>query len=308
MDFKKYAIGLDVGGTNIRAALVSNDGVLVDGGLYTNTINQFGTKEELAQSIIAPVVYLKKKFPVLDVVGIGIGMPGTPDPEGCSIKDGNKFSKKLKGVAGLNLKNVLNQTATWTHSLPIKMENDANVFIKGEAWRGAARDFQRVLGITMGTGMGIAFLEDNQIIKERFDVPKNGQIWDTSLLDSRWLGPKIFQQPVVKGNIMLIYRLLKFFRGGKADVKDIAERALNGERAAVCTFKICDLFLALMLKSILKKFRPETIVFGGQIAKSFSLFNKCTLKIAEKYRFSAVVSQNIDTAPLIGAASLIFNP
>jgi glucokinase len=299
----KYAIGLDLGGTNIRGALIGNDKSLVPGSFISLPIDCNGPKDEVFGNIFNLINSIVKKFSFLDIAGVGIGTCGRIDPKNGIFSDALKY----RAFKGLKIKDEFYQRLP-RREMILEIEGDTNTFVLGEMWQSPLSN-KRVFGITIGSGIGVAFYDNGKILKNGKGIPPNGAIWGTPLWDPRWIIPKLGEQPVRKGGIMFIYKSLGLLCGKRTnvEVKDIAERASQGEKKAILTFKICDWVLGLMLNSWIKKFNPEVIVFGGQISKSFILFNKHVLKLSEKYGIEMYVSKGIDLSPLFGAARLIFS-
>lgn len=305
MNQKRYAIGLDIGGSGIRGALISNEKNIIPDSFIESSIDCNESREKVAQNIFNVINAIYQNFPSLNILGVGIGTCGRIDPETGVFHDHLKY----KAFNGTKIREEFFKLIPHPDMI-LKIEGDTNTFLLGEIW-GSSLANQRILGVTIGSGIGLAFYDDNKILKEGKNIPRNGAIWSTPLWDVKWITPKLMEQPVRRGGIIYTYKLLRLLDGRLTkhiDVKDIAQKALRGEKGALRTFKICDWAFGKLLKSWAKKFEPKIVILGGKISKSFILFNKHALKLSKKYNFVIHVSKNIDTSPLIGAASLILDP
>ncbi len=143
---KSAFIGVDIGGTNLRTALVDQSGkilrvskteVLIERGAAKASERLFGQCRSLVE--IA-------KGLGIDVAAVGLGVAGRIDGAAGRVV----FSPNLPALDGYPLGAELQSKL----GIPVFMENDANVFGLGEGWTGAAKGIENWVGITMGTGTG----------------------------------------------------------------------------------------------------------------------------------------------------------
>src|SRR3989338_7593902 len=132
---KKYAIGIDVGGTNLRAALISGTGEVIK-----------KVKEPTAGNVLEALQNAVKSLYTDDVAGIGIGIAGLLDRKNGIVL----LSPNLHSVEGVNFVEALHRQL----SVPVFIENDANAAALGEKWIGAGREFNNFVLLTLGTGIG----------------------------------------------------------------------------------------------------------------------------------------------------------
>jgi glucokinase len=143
---KKLAcIGIDLGGTNLRAALVSRTGKILD--VRLTPAAELGA-EAVLMELVAHCRDLSRCGAArgLEPVAVGLGVAGKIDAEEGSVV----FSPNLPRLDGYPLGRRLAQILR----IPVYMENDANVFGLGESFTGAARGFPNWVGIVLGTGTG----------------------------------------------------------------------------------------------------------------------------------------------------------
>ena len=145
----KYAVGIDLGGTFVKAALVSENGEIV----FKNKLPiGFTTKKQTILNTIAQIIQEtidKATAAQLNVDGIGIGTPGI-------IYEGVVLggSENLDGWENLDLVTYFSEV----FNLPVKVDNDANLMGLGEFHYGAAKSCTDVVFLTIGTGIGGAVI------------------------------------------------------------------------------------------------------------------------------------------------------
>lgn len=155
-NMKKYAIGVDLGGTFIKFGLVSSDGQLV----YENIAPT--SADAGAPVLIAGLINSVKECLSFaqkhdfKVEGIGIGTPGLIDRTNRKVLGG---ADNIKGWSNIDLSNLIEAEC----GLSVSIINDANAMGLGEQCFGAARDCTDVLFLTIGTGIGGAVIIDGKL-------------------------------------------------------------------------------------------------------------------------------------------------
>jgi glucokinase len=172
---EQVVVALDVGGSSIKHGLVSLDGQLV-GAPGEAPINSTGEAMAIIDSL-ATVVRADKataNAAGTSVAGIGIAFPGPFDYEKgiCYIRGVGKY-ENLYGIhVGDALHSRLHPAAP-----PIRFRNDAEAALLGEARWGVGHGVQRVLGVTLGTGLGSAFLIRGEPQSAGQGIPPHGWLY-----------------------------------------------------------------------------------------------------------------------------------
>ena len=278
-------LGVDIGGSHITAALLNLETkTFMQGSLVREYVN---AKEAASQIIDAWNRVICKSFsayPVQQKV-IGIAMPGPFDYEtGISLMKGQD---KFDALYGLNIKDTL---ASLLDVAPtnIHFKNDAECFLLGEAFSGAAANFNKAVGLTLGTGLGSSIYENG--------VSKDADLWCSTFKDGiaeDYLSTRWFTQR---------YYLLT---GEKVkDVKELADLAIYHPIARE-VFNEFGKNLALFLEGFIQKNKPEVVVIGGNISNAFDLFEDSMRQITLPLYGETIIRRAIlgEEAPLIGAAS-----
>ena len=292
---KACVLAVDVGGTSIKLALISPEGRYIEGTFRTTPVNSMGEREEILRPFIGLLEEGMRNASEmgLEVKAIGLAVPGPFDLErGISFME-HKFSS----LYGLNLRRIIAQHLGLGEELPIVFKLDSWAFVVGEAWRGAARGYRRIIGITLGMGLGSAFMVDDRVVTEGPGVPPKGWLWNLPYEEG------ILEDRVSRRGIVKRYKELT---GEELDVKEIALRGFRGDRNGLKVFEEVGLILGRCLKSIAMEFKPDCIVFGGQISKAFDLFKDSLIRELREVRSLKKIARSpqIDLSPLYGITKM----
>ena len=142
---KNFAIGVDLGGTNLRIAAVDDQGTLIE-KVTLGTKVSLGRDHVIDDMSDAIQHVLEKYENSSKLLGIGIGVPGIIDMQTGLLRE----SPNLPGWANYPVRAEIEQRLKTV----VILENDANVAALGEKWLGAAKDFEDMAMLTLGTGVG----------------------------------------------------------------------------------------------------------------------------------------------------------
>jgi glucokinase len=140
----EYAIGIDLGGTNLRVAAFGLDGEIAE--RFSAPTNIEAGREAVMDTIARGVQQVRRKRPGGKLLGIGIGVPGFIRLESGVVTK----SPYLPGLEDFPMRDELQRRAGY----PVVLENDANAAALGEKWMGAGREVQDLVLLTLGTGVG----------------------------------------------------------------------------------------------------------------------------------------------------------
>jgi glucokinase len=139
-----YSIGVDLGGTNLRAAAVAQDGTMLEKVAGSAPI-QAGP-DAVAEDMAISIKSLQQKLGSQNLAGIGIGVPGFINMEkGVVAGWGNG-----PDFAGYPMRDEIERRL----GAKVILENDANSAALGERWIGAGKDVEDLVLLTLGTGIG----------------------------------------------------------------------------------------------------------------------------------------------------------
>ncbi|NTS42581.1 ROK family protein [Flavisolibacter sp. BT320] len=280
------AIGVDIGGSHITSALIDlNTQSILLPTISRRPVNAGAGAEEIIATWRQAIAACCGNR-AMATTKLGIAMPGPFDYlQGISfIRDQNKYD----GLYGLNVKSLLAE-ALGIPPENISFINDAASFLKGEVFGGAAVGCTNVLGLTLGTGFGSAILQNGEVEDANLWCdPYQGGIAE-DLLSSRWFVKSFYE------------RTGKSVDGVKAMIQDETSRDV-----ALQIFREFGQNLGNYLVSITNRFDFDTVVIGGNISKSFSLFAGSLQEVFSRSNVSIKTTCSLlhENAALLGAASI----
>ena len=151
----EFGIGVDLGGTNLRAAAIDRDGNLLDKPISVDT-NYLGGREAVIGDIVAAVNRLKLQFESCRLAGVGMGVPGF-----IRLREGFiTNSNNLPYLENFPVRDEIERRL----GTPIILENDANAAALGETWMGAGKEVDDLVLLTLGTGVGGGIIFDGKVL------------------------------------------------------------------------------------------------------------------------------------------------
>ncbi|HEY3628096.1 MAG TPA: ROK family protein [Terracidiphilus sp.] len=285
--FDNHVLVYDVGGSHISAAVFDGGTCSLAGEASAGYPSEQTTETFLhvLHSLGAAAMQAGA-----GVRGAALAMPGPFDYNlGVSW-----MQHKLPYLYGFDLRGALAGHFGWPVS-KVHFLNDAAAFLTGEVAAGAARGVDRVVGITLGTGVGSAFAVNGHVVREGSGVPTGGEIWNVP-----------YQGGIVEDQISTraIQKSYRERTGQERDVAAIAGLAAADPIAAEL-FAEFGRNLGVALRQVLSVFAPQVIVLGGGISRSAHLFVPAAQ--SEVGGFAELrVSALRDHAPLVGAGAAWF--
>lgn len=277
---------IDIGGTHVSTALVNLGELAIEPGtLRRSDLATDGTREELVETIATEARSVHRK----DVFRWGVATPGPFDyARGVSLISG---VSKLDALYRVDMRAELSK-ALGVSPQDLYFVNDADAFLIGEWWAGAARRHDRAMGVTLGTGLGSAFIERGKIVEDDPRVPPEGR------LDLIPLRGAAVEETLSRRGLRAAYG------EADADVAEIALRARGGERRASEVLHAFGSALGEFLVPWIERFAPTCLVIGGSIARSWDRWSDDFNAACAPARGLASygVAEHLDEAPLFGAA------
>jgi glucokinase len=218
-----------------------------------------------AEAIIATMVACADALRLGPGETLAVAMPGPFDYQaGIGRFEG---VGKFDALAGVDLRRALLARLAQPPGR-VTFVNDAEAFGLGEWLAGAARGYQRVVAITLGTGVGSAFVEAGRISSSGPLVPPGGHVYELVV------GGRPLEETVSRRALIGAYRLLAPSpETPRLDVRDIATAALNGDRTAARVFAQAFRLLGEALAPWLVRFRAQVLVVGGGLSASWTLIH-----------------------------------
>jgi glucokinase len=277
----KTIIGVDVGGTNARAAVVRHQQL---GEVSSIPINPSGSAEEVLDQVCGLIDRTKPR----DVDGIGIGVPSVVDLETGIVYDVQNIPSWRK----VSLRSILEDK----YSIPVLVNNDANCFALGEKHFGKGVGYRSVIGLIVGTGFA------------------GGIIVDGRLYSGKNCGAGEFGMIPYRDSIYEHYCSGQFFprRVGRTGA-EVSQRAAQGDPEAVKVFAEFGRHLGEGIKTILYAYDPEMIILGGSVRKSFRFFQDAMWESIHSFAYSnslkslRIELSELEHVAILGAAALHYD-
>lgn len=310
------AIGIDIGGTSIKAAAVDSEGKVYE--KYTMPIYVDDGQDKIIDDLIALTKeYISKQNFGEEICGIGLGIPGSID----SVNGVVTYSNNLKWEE-LHVVDKFKKS----FSCPIKITNDANAAALGESVFGAGKKYKDMVMITLGTGVGSGIIIDGKILEGKNG--KGAEFGHSTLIlggvqcscgrkgcfEAYASATALIRQTneaMKKYKRSILWDLAK--EAGQVNGKIVFDAAKAGDAAANAVVNQYVEYLSEGLLNICNIFRPDCIVLSGGIANQKEYLTDKVNEYCRKRDFGYPRSPEtvITTAELgynsgiIGAACLV---
>lgn len=259
----EYSIGVDLGGTNLRAAAVGRDGHILE-KISVDT-NFEGGRDAVIGDIVNGVNQLKRNQAALRLTGVGIGVPGF-----ILLKEGFiTNSNNLPYLENYPVRDAIEQKL----GTPIILENDANAAALGEKWMGAGRSVEDLVLLTLGTGVGGGIIMNGRVL--------HGMDGMAAELGHLTIDP--FGPPCGCGNLGCLEKLasataveslamLMSLSAHPLTSKQVYELAIGGNTKAQAIFGQMGRALGIGLANLINTFNFPLYLLSGGMLPAWDLF------------------------------------
>ncbi len=315
----KLVLATDLGGTNLRTALVNDRGEIL--AQMRKPTNADKGKEKVFEKLITMLkaTASKHKTPLKKINGICIGVAGPVDAElGVVLTSPN-----LNDWVNVPLRDILEEE----FKIPVIIENDANAAALGEHWMGAGKGAKSLVCITLGTGIGGGIVLNDKIWHGATGF--GAEIGHTTIIRNGFkckCGNRgcLEAYASATGMVRLMHKALSKTsklqdnvdeeRLNKDGAKYINELAAKGNKNALWVIKEMTQILGIAIVNIAHTLNPEVIVIGGGVANMGSKLFEPLRKEVKKRAFEKAVeylrivpAKLGDNAGIIGAARSALN-
>jgi len=302
---ERYFIGIDVGGTNLRSALVGRSGNILERRRCASRIEE--GLDAFCERLLAEIAVLRDSAALRGVLveAIGIGVPGLLGRDGMVHSSVN-----MRPLNGFNLAACVEART----ALPTVCGNDANVIALGELRFGAGRGFTSCMVITIGTGLGSGLILD-------------GKLWTGSGGFAAEFGhitvaPEgvpcpcgnrgCLEQYVSAGSLVRFAREHMPERAAESlSAEKVAELARKGDSAALAAFDQIGYWLGIGLATLANILNIQAVIIGGGVSPSFDLLLPALRRNIKQRCFPQIYEGLViekallgDDAGMIGGAAL----
>jgi glucokinase len=304
-------LGLDIGGTEIKAALVNSKGDII-ASHRTPTAGTLSAFQETIRGL-ARQLHLKE----VNIRGMGIGCKGIIDPHTTEVL---ALPGELNYLEGRRLSEIVSSIVPVP--CPVAADNDARVALVGEHIWGAAQGRKNAIMLTLGTGVGGAILADGKIVRGaggvaghlgHVTVDPNGGL---CICGNRGCLETVFSARAIEAEAFAaIHRGVKTRLQGSGSqlpsCNDIFECARNGDEVARIVVERATLILGSAIAGLIHVLDPEVVILGGQITQAGNfLFDPIQREVDWRTRYllcrkvPIVKAQIAEPSGVVGAAAL----
>ena len=246
-------LGLDLGGTNIKVALVDSDR-LDEGTGWLVATDTVPTKAELGPDAVTDrLVEISSTFPEAD--SIGVGVPGVFDHESGTIELFPNLPGPWKGHPLLRLMNA-------GIGRSVKLINDARAFTLAEGTVGAGKGAHTLVCVTLGTGIGGGIMIEGRV--HLGGLGTAGEVAHQIVLPDGPLcgcGNRGCAEPIAQAEAVAR-------RAGKQSIEDVYAAVQAGEPRAIEAVEYAARYLGISLANAVALLAPDRIVIGGGIVQA----------------------------------------
>ena len=277
----KNIIGIDMGGTNVRAGLVCENELTQ---IISKRINSQVTSDEVLQQLFS----LTDELIDNNIESIGIGVPGLVNAEEKMVYD-VVYIPAWKKIP-------LQQLMQDRYQIPVYVENDANCFALGEYYFGKGQGYHSMIGLTLGTGLGSGL-----IINKKLYAGKNGGAGEFGMID--------YLDKTVE-----YYASGQFFDNVyKINGEEVFKKATEGNTDAIKMYEEMGTHLGNAIKTMLYSLDVELIVIGGSVRFAFPYFSATMWQQIKTFGFQKAVEHlkievsQLENSGILGAAALSYD-
>lgn len=271
-------IGIDLGGTKVQIGLEKN-------GTIVRQQKAFLTEKDNLEASLAQLKEFIRPFISEAVSGIGIGVPSVVDTAQGIVYNVTNIPAWEK----VHLKDILEEE----FNIPVMVNNDVNCFVLGEHRFGLGKNFQHIVGLCIGTGLGAGLVLDNQLY-----MGYNCGAGEIGLV------------PYLDQNIEY-YASGNFFTAiHDTTALQAFHAATAGDHDALQQWEEFGLHFGKAMLAAMYTYDPEAIIIGGSISKAYPFFSQALQKTLAEFiypesfkRLKILISEN-EHIPMLGAAAL----
>ncbi len=312
----KKAVGIDLGGTYIKAGLTDENGNIIKKQQFP-TLGEKNDRDVVLKQIETAIDFALENTNG-EIAGIGIGTPGVVDDEGVVFSAPN-----LPRWDNLPLKQIFAEK----YKLPVVVENDVNTITWGEFLYGAGNGYNTIICITLGTGLGGGIVKDGKLLRGgKYSAMEIGHI----TIDYRGPRCKCGNYGCIErfvGRDYIVERAVNAIKDGKKTMiydlvsgkleeitpKIISDAYKQGDKVATDIWIDVGVCLGALFTGLVNLINPDIIIIGGGISRRVEIMfetiekkikEQAMPKLAENVR--VVQSELGSDAGIVSAGALIF--
>lgn len=257
---EEIAIGVDVGGSHIVSAAVNlKTNEIIPDSTFSVKINNKEPKEIILENWSKAINKSIEKIPDSENAKIGFAIPGPFNyKEGIAMYEGD--NDKYENLYNVSIVKELPKFIN-SKNVELRFLNDATSFGVGVSTQGKAKNCEKIIVITLGTGFGSAFIANGIPQVNTDDVPQGGCLWD-----------KPFKKSIADDYFSTRWCIERYFELTSERVGGVKEVAMANTTESAKVFEEFGSNMAEFMLPFIMDFKPEIIVMGGNVSKANHLF------------------------------------
>jgi glucokinase len=299
---ERYAIGVDLGGTNLRVALVGEKGEILKKIKEPSSGDVAGALARTVRGLLGP-----------RVVGVGVGVAGIIDRKEMRILT----SPNLHALDGFGFGEL-------GLDVPLVVENDANAAALGEKWMGAGRQYEDFVLLTLGTGIGGGMVCGGNLLEAaaeigHMSVERGGArcLCGSSGCLENYASARAMIEEAGKALERGVESVLRECHGGNVHeitAEDIHQAAKDGDGLAEGVLKTAGKYLGIGIANMINLMSPQAVILTGGLTGAWDIYVAEAVREARERAFPQLFGRveilksalGGDDAGVLGAAALVF--
>lgn len=258
----EYAIGVDLGGTNLRAAAIESSGQMIH--RVSASVQYSAGRDVIIAEIVTAIRAVRDTVGASGLRGVGIGVPGYIQLETGVVMG----TSNLPGFDGFPLRDEIQKLL----GIPIILENDANAAALGEKWIGAGKDVNELVLLTLGTGIGGGIIVGGRVLHGYLGMA--GELGHMTVFpDGNPCGCGncgCLEKHASATALVGMARMLHL--GDSITAEDVYNLAVSGNTRAMQCFKSMGRALGIALANLINVFNFPLYLLSGGVLPAWDLF------------------------------------
>src|SRR5579871_4472056 len=291
----QYSIGVDLGGTNLRAAAITRDGKILE--KVSVPTNPLLGRESLLREMVAGIADLRSRWGTQTLAGIGLGIPGF-----ILLKEGViRNSNNLSCIEDFPFRDEMERRL----ETKVVLENDANAAALGEKWMGAGRDVDDLILFTLGTGIGGGIISEGKVLHGYLGMA--GELGHLTVVPNGnpcGCGNRGCLEKHASANAITAMAGLLHLGDGLSP-KQVYDLAVAGDERARRVFEIMGEMLGVALAMLANTFNYPLYLLSGGILPAWEFFAPKMFEVVRERSFTfRTTDTKIEQATLGNEAGL----
>lgn len=291
------AIGVDVGGSHITSAAVDIEELsILPETTFSVKVDNKAQKDIILKKWSEAINKSIDSASLKQSANIGFAIPGPFNyKEGVALFEGD--NDKYENLYNVSIPEELSKYLI-SDKTNFRFLNDATSFAIGVSVQGKAKNCDKIIATTLGTGFGSAFIKNGIPLIDHPQVPKEGCLWDKPFKDG--IGDDYFSTR---------WCIKRYFEISSKNIQGVKEIAKENTAHSKLLFEEFGSNMGHFMIPFLQKYQPELIVMGGNISNAGNLFIPALKQVITDagLKVDIEISTLMEDAAIIGSAKL-FNP